>query len=157
VGLRGEVKLRVADDFWPAALASCNLILVRSGGQQPVEVDSARPSGEATMVLKLRGVDDRDAAQALVGSELTLAAGALDVEPPEDLRGFQIRGFRVETVGGEWVGEVADVEPMPAQDLLVVRGPGGEHRVPMVPAIVSEIDRSARVIRIDPPPGLLEL
>jgi 16S rRNA processing protein RimM len=157
VGLRGEIKLRLSGDFWEAALGSQHLTLVRGEVAQPVDVESARPGGAAAQVLKLRSVDNRDAAQALVGMELVLAAGPLDVEAPEELLGFQVCGFRVETMQGDLVGDVAAVEAMPAQDLLVVQGPRGEHRVPMVPAIVCEIDLEAGVVRIDPPAGLLEL
>ena len=48
------------------------------------------------------------------------------------------------------------------QDLLVVarrgsrRGKAGEYLVPFVKAIVPEIDVSAGVLVIDPPPGLLD-
>jgi 16S rRNA processing protein RimM len=157
VGLRGEVKLRESSDFWEAALGSRHLLLARGGAQQPVDVERARPAGAGAQVLKLCGVDDRDTAQALVGMEMMVAAGAADVELPEAPRPFQMRGFRVETMQGEVVGQVADLEAMPAQDLLVVQGPRGEHRVPLVPAIVRDIDYEAGVVRIDPPAGLLEL
>jgi 16S rRNA processing protein RimM len=45
------------------------------------------------------------------------------------------------------------------QDLLVVRRedvPGGECLVPFVKAMVPEVDLSAGVVVIDPPPGLLD-
>jgi 16S rRNA processing protein RimM len=157
VGLRGEIKLRESSDFWAAALGSQRLVLVEGDAARRVEVESVRPGGAAAHVLKLRGVDDRDAAQALVGTELVLEPGPLDVEGPPQLRTFQVRGLSVVTMAGDVVGEVVDVEEMPAQDLLVVRGPRGEHRVPVVPAIVRDIDFEARVVRIDPPAGLLEL
>jgi 16S rRNA processing protein RimM len=46
----------------------------------------------------------------------------------------------------------------PGQDLLVVRPAEGqdEYLVPFVKAIVPEVDVSAGVVVIDPPPGLLD-
>ena len=157
MGLRGEITLRPAADFWAGALESEHLVLVRGAGEQAATVDGQRPHGAAAAVLKLRGIDDRTAAEKLVGMELVLPTTALDVALPEKWRPFQLRGLRVETVQGELVGEVCDVEALPAQDLLVVRGPRGEHRVPLVPAIVPDIDLEAGLVRIDPPAGLLEL
>jgi 16S rRNA processing protein RimM len=59
---------------------------------------------------------------------------------------------------GVTVGEVAGLEPGPAQDLLVVAlAAGGQALVPFVEAIVPEVDLEAGRVVIDPPPGLLEL
>jgi len=48
-----------------------------------------------------------------------------------------------------------DVRALPAQDVLVVRTPGGEAWVPMVRALVREVDVAGGRIVIDPPAGLL--
>jgi 16S rRNA processing protein RimM len=157
VGLRGEVKLRQSADFWDAALASSALRLDRGGERRPVQVRSWRPQGPGLAVLQLADVGDRDAALSVCGADLWLAAGADDVAAPDGLRPFQVRGLRVERVDGTAVGVVADLLPMPAQPVLVVRDGDREHLVPCVPAIVVEVDRDAGVVRIDPPEGLLEL
>ena len=157
VGLRGELKLRESDDFWPQALSSAHLRLSTRHGERPVRVVTSRPQGPGTSVVHLADVGDRDTAQNLCGGELWLAEGADDVEAPPALRPFQVRGWRVERVDGTAVGEVVDLLPMPAQPVLVVRDGEREYWVPHVPAIVVEIDAERRVVRIDPPPGLLEL
>jgi len=64
-------------------------------------------------------------------------------------------GCRVETLDGEYVGDVTDVAHLPAQDLLIVQRDGAEILVPFVSEIVPEIDVERRRIIIDPPPGLL--
>lgn len=158
VGLRGELKLRLAPDFWEAALGSRKLVLEDATGKsRPVEVVSARAHGTATRVVRLRGIEDRDAASACVGARLVLPEGVLDVPLPEALRPFQVRGMRVETVRREAVGIVEDVLQMPAQDILVVRAGERQHWIPFVEALVPEVDLEGGVVRIDPPPGLLEI
>jgi 16S rRNA processing protein RimM len=99
-----------------------------------------RPHGPGTCVLHLQGIDDRTAAEALVGRELVLQAGAQDVEPPPAPLPFQLRGLRVELVDGGIVGEIAAVLKMPAQDVMVVRGADREHLIPNVAPIVREVD-----------------
>jgi 16S rRNA processing protein RimM len=64
----------------------------------------------------------------------------------------------VRTSDGDPVGVVTDVLHY-GQDLLVVRraqGKDGECLVPFVKAIVPEVDLTARILVIDPPPGLLD-
>ena len=56
-----------------------------------------------------------------------------------------------------WSGTVAEVLHLPSQDLLAIRTEaGGEALVPFVSQLVPEVDLAARLIRIDPPPGLLD-
>ena len=60
------------------------------------------------------------------------------------------------TVGGDPVGELAEVLHLPGQDVLVVRTPDGrEVLVPFVAEIVPRSTSTRRVIEVDPPPGLL--
>lgn len=157
VGLRGEVKLRTSADYWDAALDSTELRALRSGSRRAVRVLRARPHGPGAVIVKLEGVETREAAEALVGTELILEGDPSDVAPPPGLRSFQVRGMRVYTRAGEEIGRVADVMHLPAHDVLVVRGATREHLVPHVPAIVIGMDVAAGEIRIDPPPGLLDL
>lgn len=157
VGLRGDVKLRQSDDFWEEALGSAHLVMAQGGERRPVRVLTSRAHSPGMWVLRLRGIDDRAAAESAVGAELWLEAGALDVPGPEMLRPFQVRGMRVVRTDGSPVGEVVDILPMPAQDLLVVRDGAREHLIPNVAPIVRRVDIQARCVEVDPPAGLLDL
>jgi 16S rRNA processing protein RimM len=157
VGLRGEIKLRAGEDFWEAALDSDQLFLESGTTRRPVRIEAARPHGPGMHVVHLHGVEDRNSAESLIGGSLVLAGGGVDVQAPSAARPFQLRGLRVELLDGTEVGEVAAVLRMPAQEVLVVRGADREHLVPNVAPIVSNIDWEGRVMRIDPPAGLLEL
>ncbi|GMA37023.1 hypothetical protein GCM10025876_32270 [Demequina litorisediminis] len=57
---------------------------------------------------------------------------------------------------GTPVGDVVDLLSMPAQDVLVVKEPGG-HRamIPFVEDFVPEVDLDARRVIVTPPYGLL--
>ncbi len=70
----------------------------------------------------------------------------------------ELIGSRVETIDGCDVGVVGTVVRTGAQDLLVVNGGDrGEIFIPVVPAIVKEIDVTREQVVIDPPEGLLDL
>ena len=155
IGIRGEVKLLPYEDFWPETLASGRLSLEGPAGSRPVKINESRPAGSC-LALKLEGIGDRDAAESLRESVLVLE-GELDVPPPESIRPFQVIGFEVREAGGGTVGRVIDLQTMPAQPLLTVKGPEREHDIPFVSPILRGVDWEAGVIEVDLPAGLLDL
>jgi 16S rRNA processing protein RimM len=130
-------------------------------GDGQLTVASARwHSGQ--LLVGFAGITDRTAAGELTGSWLSVDSSQLpESTDPDEFRDHELIGLSVRTSAGDAVGVVADVLHH-GQDLLVVRrdgdqdgGQAGEYLVPFVKAIVPEIDVSAGVLVIDPPPGLL--
>ncbi len=103
------------------------------------------------LLLHFDGVEDADAASAYAGATLWADREDLDVATGEFLDA-DLTGCKVVGVNGTSYGVVDGVEHYPASDMLVVNG----NFVPMVSAIVREIDLGARRIVIDPPAGLLD-
>ncbi len=126
-------------------------------GDGQLSVDSVRwHSGQ--LLVRFAGITDRTAAAELTGSWLSVDSSQLpETSDPDEFRDHELIGLSVRTSAGDPVGVVTDVLHY-GQDLLVVRPAEGtnEHLVPFVKAIVPEVDVSAGVIVIDPPPGLLE-
>jgi len=155
VGLHGEMRLNRLPDFWPASLGSRHLKRLSERGAESVEVTNSREAGKS-LILRFADVADRESAQSLAGA-LLLLDGELDVPGPETVRPFQLRGMRVRLVDGSPLGTVKDLEPNPAQPLLVVAGDEKEYRIPWVEPLVPRVDYEAGWIEVAPPPGLLEL
>ncbi len=156
VGLRGELRLLPAADFWPEALTSRRLTLESHAGSRPATILRNRPSGNC-IVVKIDGVEDRNAAEELRNVILVLS-GEPDVELPDAPLPFQIIGMTVVDTNGERIGEAVDLLEMPAQALLrVKRTTGGESDIPFIEPIVRGIDWDAGVIEVDPPAGLFDL
>ena len=160
-GIRGEVVIGVRTDEPDLRFAAGAVLdLGRSpdgpadGGQ--LKVASARwHSGQ--LLVAFGGITDRTAAGELTGSWLSVDSGQLpEVADPDEFRDHELVGLSVRTTTGDPVGVVTDVLH-PGQDLLVVRrGEDEECLVPFVRAIVPEVDLTAGVLVIDPPPGLLD-
>jgi 16S rRNA processing protein RimM len=150
-GVGGEVHVvRISDDpsrFEPGSR------LVHSGGRELV-VESARSHGNHLLV-KFQDVNDRETAGSLKGALYVPTAEARTLEPGE-FWAHQLIGCEVRTVAGAAVGRLSEVVPGTAQDLMRVATSGGERLIPMVEAIVVEVDTVARVVTIDPPEGLLD-
>lgn len=156
VGLKGELKLLLSEDFWPEILESKNLVLEGTEASGEVKIDSVRPAGHC-IILKLEGVESREEADELRDCILVFESEDLDVPGPDGVRPFQVIGLDVKLAEGGTLGKVVDLEPMPAQPLLVVKGKEREYRIPFVEPIVRDWNAEKGWIEIDPPAGLLEI
>ncbi len=115
-----------------------------------------RASSAGEGLLKLEGVDDRDAAEALRGADLWMPRDELPAEDEDELYLHDLLGCRLTDGEGAPIGTVTAVESTGAQDLLVVQLPSGrEARVPY--PLVTAVDLEARTLACDLPEGLLEL
>ena len=145
-GLRGEVAVRFTSNRPERAEAGAVLHV----GDRQLVVAASRPHQDRVLV-QFEGVDDRTAAEALQGLELTAAPLGDEVELDDDeVWVHEIVGAEVRDRSGEAIGRVAAVEANPAHDLLVLDDGA---LVPMV-FVVEQRDG---VVVIDPPDGLFDL
>ena len=78
--------------------------------------------------------------------------------PADSFYEWELIGCRVETIGGEHIGEVAEVMRTGGVEILkVIDHTGRDRLIPMASDIVVAIDTEKKLVRIDPPEGLLEL
>ncbi|MBA3826437.1 MAG: ribosome maturation factor RimM [Ktedonobacterales bacterium] len=153
-GLKGDVKLAPQTDF-PERLAA-HKILYLGPEHRSLPLVSARVHG-TVVLLRFAGIDDITAAEGL--RHLVVSIPATKVAPlnPDQFYVHDLIGLRAVHVNGHDLGVIADVYTNTAQDLLVVRQPGkAEVLVPLVKALVPQVDIAARVVTIDPPGGLFD-
>jgi len=152
-GLRGDVFVEVRTDEPKRRFAPGTRFATPRG---ELVVEAARWHG-ARLVVTFAEYADRDAAERLRGVELRVDVPA-DERPddPDEFYDHQIRGLAAHTSEGVPVGVVTDVLHLPAQDVLVVQGDGGEEiLVPFVAEIVPVVDVLAGRVEIRELPGLL--
>lgn len=160
-GVTGEVAVDVRTDD-PDDRFAPGVVLrgrpPRGGTERDFVVESVRAHG-GRLLMRLQGVADRDAADALRGTLFLVDAAALPpIEDPDEFYDHQLEGLAVTTVDGAAVGTVAEVLHTAAGELLsVTRADGGEVLVPFVSAIVTSVSLSEGAVVIDPPDGLLDL
>ena len=94
----------------------------------------------------------------MVGRELAVpASDAVELEEDE-FYDWELVDCRVETIDNREVGRVREVLHTGAAPVLVVRDAAErESLIPLAESICVEIDTEAKLIRVDPPEGLLEL
>lgn len=108
-------------------------------------------------LLRLDGVSDCDQADALRGRALYADRSALPPPEPGELYVADLVGCQVFDLAGAPLGEVAGSFPGGGTEILVVKHAGGEFLLPLVDAMVKELDLAARRLVCDPPPGLIDL
>jgi 16S rRNA processing protein RimM len=107
--------------------------------------------------LALTGVTDRESALALRGMQVLISAESLPALDEDEFYWHELIGCRVETQSGDLVGEVAELWDSGRHDVLVVRDERGRQiLVPTAREIMTGVDREARRIVIDAPPGLID-
>ncbi|HWI07654.1 MAG TPA: ribosome maturation factor RimM [Solirubrobacteraceae bacterium] len=117
--------------------------MLRIGGD--VHEIVRRAGTEERPILRLRGIDDRSAAEALRGADLMVARDAAPPLPEGEYWAEDLQGCVVVTTGGREVGVVARMRSLPSCEVLEV----GELLVPMVADAVRSVDVPARRIVID--------
>ncbi|MCX7586902.1 ribosome maturation factor RimM [Phenylobacterium sp. 58.2.17] len=152
-GVRGEVKVTTftAD---PMALASYKG-LMRQDGSPALTIASARPT-KGGIVARLKGVDDRNAAEALRGLKLYISRDSLPEPDEDEFYLADLIGLAVETTAGELLGKVKTVQDFGAGDLLEIQPKAGASWwLPFTREAVPEV-RIAEGRLIAEPPAVIE-
>jgi 16S rRNA processing protein RimM len=154
-GVRGEVTVEVRTDapeerFSPGARVFPS---GRAGLPDTLEVAGHRWQN-GRLVLRVVGVSDRTAAEALRGALLEADVDLADTGPDE-FHDLALVGLVVRDIAGTDLGRVSEVLHLPGQDLLAVaRADQPELLVPFVKAIVTTVDLASGVVVVDLPEGL---
>lgn len=151
-GTAGAVRLTPTTDY-PERVTGHDQVQLRGRDGSVAEwaVEWYRPHG-AGWLLKLVGVDDRQAAEALRGSELVEHERDLPPLPDGEYYWHQLVGLPVETVAGEPLGTVREVLRTGSNDVWVT----DRVLIPVLDQVIREVDLEAGRIVIEPLPGLLE-
>jgi 16S rRNA processing protein RimM len=159
-GVTGELVVDVRTDdpelrFAPGAILRAK---ASDHGEHNYVVTAARPHGNR-LLLRLEGVADRNAADALRGSLFVIDSEDLPpIDESDTYYDHQLEGLLVRTTDGRDIGTVAEVLHTAGGELLAVdRADAGELLVPFVTAIVTSVSLDTGIVEIDPPEGLLEL
>jgi 16S rRNA processing protein RimM len=151
--LRGEIEVAVESDA-PDRFAAGSVVLLRDGGRA-LTVRTSRTHRDRTIV-SFDEVVDRNAAEALRGAELVIAATHARGLEGAEYWDHDLIGSTVVTTDEVTVGDVVDVLHGGANEVLVIRAADGKERlVPLVSDFVKAVEPGVR-ITIEPIPGLLE-
>ena len=153
VGLKGEVKVYNYSDSVDAYVDTPEVYV----GDKLTKIEKVRVQ-KNMVVLKLEGINDRDAAEKARGKLIYITEEDLpELEEGE----FYIRdliGMAVYEENGQKIGEVSDVIQNSAQDIFEIETEENKKvLVPRVDEFVLDIDAESREIKVRLIEGLLDL
>lgn len=153
-GLKGTVKVySYAESL--VAFKPGGLILARDGKNRDKTyvIQWVKPH-KKTILLSLKGVDDRDMSETLVGSDLFIEKAKLPEPEDESYYWFDIIGLSVYTIDEKFIGRVESIIPTGSNDVYVVKNNDDEILIPGLESVVKEIDLKQKIMRVDLPEGL---
>ena len=147
-GVRGWVRVS-SDTEPPARILEYRCWQLNVGGRwRDYTAVEGRPHHRG-LVVKLDGVNDRDAAAMLTGAEIAVARSELPELAPQEYYWVDLVGAEVVTRDGVPLGRVDHVMATGANDVLVVAGER-ERMIPFVhDQVVIEVDLEAKRITVD--------
>ena len=153
-GIVGELRIVPHWDGSDALSHAEQIWLTLNGQRVSYELERTRPVPRA-FLAKLRGVDDRNAAEALHGATVSINRDLLPPLEPGEYYLVDLVGAKVVGPEGE-VGEVTAIASHPTVDVIVVKRPDGS----VVEQSLSEpwlgsVDVAARVIVLNSLDGLM--
>jgi 16S rRNA processing protein RimM len=157
-GLRGELVADLLTDFPDRFEGLESIIGVAPDGELRSLQIEEHWFHQHRIVFKFAGYDSIEAAQDLVGYQLAVPENERVELPSGHFYDWELAGCEVINTSGENLGRVREVMRTGGVELLVVEGRAvNEFLIPMAEDICVEIDVDKKIIRVDPPEGLLEL
>ena len=152
-GLRGEVRLW---SFTADPMAVKDYGALEAADGRMFHVEALRPS-KNFFVARLRGVSDRDAAEALCKLKLYIPRARLPATQNGEFYHADLIGLAVITTGGTSCGIVVAVQNFGAGDLIEIKPErGATVMLPFTDAVVPQVDIAAGRLVIDPPAGVFD-
>ena len=148
-GVRGELKLESFTEPKSAILRYQPWTLRDAQGRERVLDDARGRETNKGLVAVFPDIADRDAAEALRGSELWVPRSALPPPQPGQYYWVDLEGLRVVNVEGADFGTVSHLFSTGANDVLVARG-DRERMIPFLePDYIVSVDFDAGVVTVD--------
>ncbi|NVK18500.1 MAG: ribosome maturation factor RimM [Methylocystaceae bacterium] len=120
------------------------------------DIEVVSHTGKGELIVKVAGVDSRDAAELLKGERLYVSRTKLPDAGEEEFYHADLIGLTVKTTNGKTLGTVRAVFDFGAGDMLeILPKEGALIMVPFTKAVVPIVDIEKGRVVVDPPEGLL--
>ena len=157
MGIKGEVRITLYAQDSTNLKEGKVLLLERAGKTAGFAIKRLRYQKDRP-VVKLEGIEDRNAAEEIRGMEVSIYVSDLEELPEGEHYVRDLIGCRViDITEGREVGILKDVIQNTAQSILEVGTAEGKTvLIPAVDAFMRNIDEEAGVIEVELIPGFLD-
>ncbi len=155
-GLKGQVNVYPTTDEPGMFRVWKTLILSGKGGPREVPLESAAYFKQM-VILKLGGIDDRDAAERIRRCELFIRRSQAGPCAENEHFVADLIGLNAVEENGTVLGTCADVMKTAANDVFVIQREGRKDLlIPAIPQCILGIDPAGKKILVHLLPGMLE-
>ena len=153
-GVKGQFKVKPFTEA-PRDIASYGPVLA---GDRQLTLVVKGVASNGMVIVAAAEITDRDAAQALRGTELTVARGNLPAPEGDEVYHADLIGLAAETPDGALLGRLVALHDFGAGEIAEVKPEKGPSvMLPFGPDYVPQIDLEGGRVVIAPPDGLLEM
>ncbi|PIJ50512.1 ribosome maturation factor RimM [Erwinia sp. OLTSP20] len=158
-GIRGWLKVFSSTEDAESIFDYQPWFIQRAGKWQQVELESWKRHSQE-IIIKVKGIDDRDAAALLTNCEIVVDATVLPSLEQGDYYWKDLIGCKVVTLKGYELGQVVDLMETGSNDVLVVKANlkdafGAKERlIPFLDEqVIRKVDLATGSIEVDWDPG----
>jgi len=152
-GVRGWVKVFSYTEPREAILDYAGWLVGSGDDTRQATIEDGRRHGKSVLA-KLAGCDDRDAAEALLGLDIAVPRAELPALEGGRFYWTDLLGLAVEHKDGRRLGVIREMLETGAHDVMRVEGdPGDDDKQRLIPfvmgQVVEEVDLDSGVVRVD--------
>ncbi len=149
-GLSGSVRALVLSDV-PHRFDTGGSVYIQGVRHS---ITSSTPTPSRQVILKFHGIESPEAAQELVGQQLTVPEAAVPSLPEGEYFHYQLLDLRVFTEEGEDLGRLSEILETGSNDVYIVSDDNGELLIPALTDVICKVDLDAGVMVVRLPDGL---
>jgi 16S rRNA processing protein RimM len=154
-GVRGEILAEGAPELMASVVPGGQIFFGSDRRQHDVE---AVRTHKDRYLIRLRGVTDREQAEAFRGQEIHIRTSDAPELSPGTYYHWQILGLSVVSDDGENLGRVSRIIETGANDVYVVKAESSkELLIPAIESVVQQVDLDEGTLTVRLIPGLREI
>jgi 16S rRNA processing protein RimM len=147
-GIKGEVKIKILTDVPHDRFKVKRKLITQLNGQELLLTVSSLRFHQDHALVTFVGYPDLSSVEPLVGAHLFVKVADIDTSMQEGFYSFQLIGLSAYDLEGNLLGEITEIIPTNANDVLRIKTESKDILVPYLPVFVKEVDLPTKRIKV---------
>jgi 16S rRNA processing protein RimM len=147
-GIKGEVKIKILTDVPQDRFKVKRKLITQLNGQELILTVSSLRFHQDHALVTFVGYPDLSSVEPLVGAHLFVKVADIDTSMHEGFYSFQLIGLFAYDLEGNLLGEITEIVPTNANDVLRIKTESKDILVPYLPIFVKEVDLPNKRINV---------
>jgi 16S rRNA processing protein RimM len=153
-GIKGTLKLYSYVESFDFFQADQVVFLDSAGDSRMMTIGWAKPFKRNLVLLSLKEIEDRNQAESLAGSTLSVEQEYLPPLEEDTFYWKDLIGLSVYREDGDYLGVLKQVLPTGSNDVYIVEKDGQEVLIPALKSVVLSVDLTKKTMQVALPQGL---